>query len=97
MPTDLFDSFPLRKARVHEACGPGATVFAAFCASGTAGQVMWIRPAWSTATLNPVGLGVFFDPAGFVGGSQRVQHAFVNKILLRLQIERFCAIVLSYF
>lgn len=73
MPTDLFDSFPLRKARVHEACGPGATVFAAFCASGTAGQVMWIRPAWSTATLNPVGLGVFFDPARLLITQVRTQ------------------------
>lgn len=54
--------FPLRPARVHEACGPGATTFAAICAAQNSGPVLWVRPAWSPDILNPEGLCRFFDP-----------------------------------
>lgn len=53
---------PLRRGRVHEACGPGAMGFAAAtCAQGS-GQILWIREAWRAKALNPVGLSLFFDP-----------------------------------
>ncbi|MCR8546478.1 hypothetical protein M4578_01455 [Salipiger sp. P9] len=56
-------SFPLRPARVHEVCGPGATSFAAILAAGSTGPVLWIREDWQPETLNPQGLAPFFDPA----------------------------------
>lgn len=61
--TDRHDMpFPLRTTRVHEACGPGASSFAAVCCVGVNG-VLWVREAWQSDVLNPVGLSAFFDPA----------------------------------
>ncbi len=59
----LHDTFPLRKGRTHEVSGPGATAFAAICAAGLQGTVIWIRESWQSDTLAPVGLSAFFDPA----------------------------------
>lgn len=63
MTTDLFARFPPRRGRVHEACGPGAPAFAALCAAHTPGTVIWVRPAWGSDMLNPLGLSAFLDPA----------------------------------
>ncbi|MCV2867496.1 hypothetical protein OEW28_02510 [Defluviimonas sp. WL0002] len=64
---------PLRNGRVHEACGPGAMGFAAaICAQG-AGQILWIREAWRSETLNPTGLGLFFDPHRLLWASVTTQ------------------------
>ncbi|MDK3075777.1 hypothetical protein QO034_22225 [Sedimentitalea sp. JM2-8] len=54
--------FPLRNARVHEACGRGAVSFAAVAAVRV-GAVLWAREAWQTEVINPVGLSTFFDPS----------------------------------
>jgi protein ImuA len=59
----LHDTFPLRKGRTHEVFGPGATGFAAICAAGLQGPVIWVRESWQSDTLAPVGLSAFFDPA----------------------------------
>jgi len=56
---------PLRNARVHEACGPGAVSFAAVTAAG-GGAVLWVREAWQAETINPVGLSTFFDPSNML-------------------------------
>lgn len=53
---------PLRKARVHEACGPGAASFAAVAAARV-GAVFWVREVWQKEVINPVGLSTFFDPS----------------------------------
>ncbi|MFE3838276.1 ImuA family protein [Pseudogemmobacter sonorensis] len=54
---------PLRPARVHEVCGPGAIAFAAIiCAQGT-GPVLWLRERGQTGMLAPSGLAAFCDPA----------------------------------
>ncbi len=53
---------PLRNARVHEACGPGAVSFAAVAAARS-GAVLWAREIWQTEAINPVGLSAFFDPS----------------------------------
>jgi len=58
--TDI--GLPLRRARVHEVCGPGAIGFAAV-STALAGTVLWVREAWRGDMLNPVGLSAFFDPA----------------------------------
>lgn len=63
MRPDLSTCFPLRRARVHEACGAGATGFAAMAAAGLTGPVLWIREAWRPEALNPVGLSAFLDPS----------------------------------
>lgn len=63
MTPDFAKSFPLRRARVHEVCGPSATSFATICAAGSQGAVIWIRESWRPESLNPLGLTPFFDPA----------------------------------
>lgn len=55
--------FPLRPGRVHEVCGPSAAVFAACVCASLQGPVLWLREAWLTETLNPLGLLPFLDPA----------------------------------
>ena len=62
MPADLASSFPLRKSRVHEVFGPGATGFAAVACAQARGDLLWIRERWKPELLNPVGLAAFFDP-----------------------------------
>lgn len=56
----------LALGRVHEATGPSATVFAALVAGRLSGPVLWLRPAWDRAELNPEGLAPLFDPARLV-------------------------------
>ncbi len=63
MTPEFAQSFPLRTARVHEASGPSKAAFAAVCASGAQGPVLWIRDAWRPESINPLGLNAFFDPA----------------------------------
>lgn len=64
---------PLRKGRVHEACGSGAAGFAAaICAQGT-GPILWIRESWRAETLNPLGLAPFFDPHRLLWASVATQ------------------------
>lgn len=62
MPPNADIPLPLRKARVHEACGPGATSFAAVAAARV-GAVLWVREVWQKEVINPVGLSTFFDPS----------------------------------
>lgn len=63
MAVSFSDVFPLRAARMHEACGAAATSFAAVCAARAPGALLWVRPRWQPERLNPVGLSRFFDPA----------------------------------
>ena len=65
MPTEFHRVFPLRPARVHEVCGPGATAFAAIAAAAAA-PVLWVCEAWRTETLTPLGLTPILDPAGLL-------------------------------
>lgn len=55
--------FPLRKARVHEVCGPGATAFAAIAAGAPPSGLLWVRESWQPEALNPLGLVPFLDPS----------------------------------
>lgn len=54
---------PLRPARVHEVCGPGATSFAAVACAQSEGPLLWLRGDWQAGTLDPVGLSSICDPA----------------------------------
>ncbi|MEZ5714231.1 MAG: hypothetical protein R3D85_03055 [Paracoccaceae bacterium] len=63
---------PLRNARVHEACGPGAVSFAAVAAAQSA-AVLWLREAWRNEIVNPVGLSAFFDPSKLLLAQTRDQ------------------------
>lgn len=65
--------FPLRKGRVHEAYGPGATGFAAVACAQAQGALMWIREAWRAEALHPVGLSAFFDPSRLLVAQARDQ------------------------
>lgn len=62
MSVALHTCFPLRKTRVHEVCGPGATGFAAMACARESGNLLWIRENWRSETPSPVGLCRFFDP-----------------------------------
>jgi len=62
MSSDFSNSFPLRKARVHEVCGPSACGFAAIFAAQIPGDIMWVREAWCKDALHPIGLASTFDP-----------------------------------
>ncbi len=59
----LLPAFPLRPARVHEACGPAAAAFAALAGAQVAGPVLWVHEGWRRDTINPNGLLPFLDPA----------------------------------
>ena len=56
---------PMRLAlpRVHEFTGTARRLLALLAISATAGQVLWIRPAWVPDALNPEGVLRFADPA----------------------------------
>lgn len=56
-------TFPPPPGRAHEACGPGAMVFAFAVAARVAGQVFWVREGWRPERMNPAGISEFFDPA----------------------------------
>nr|WP_298258629.1 hypothetical protein [uncultured Litoreibacter sp.] len=63
MTSDLATYFPLLKCRVHEVCGASSLSFAAAAAAQSGGEVFWIREAWRSERLNPVGLSEFIDPS----------------------------------
>ncbi|MFK7938113.1 MAG: ImuA family protein, partial [Roseovarius sp.] len=60
---DILPGVPLRKARCHEAQGPGADAFAFCVAARLNGPVLWIAPSWTPSQLNPVGYSQYADPA----------------------------------
>lgn len=55
--------FPPAEGRVHEACGVGAYFFAATLMARLSGAVFWLRGAWVSEQIHPVGLSAFADPA----------------------------------
>lgn len=63
MESAFVSSFPLRTTRTHEACGPGASAFAAIAGARAGGMVLWVRESWQTEQLAPTGLSHFLDPA----------------------------------
>jgi len=73
MRSDLDLWFPLRNARVHEACGPAAYGFAIFSVTQTQANVLWIREAWRAEVINPVGMSAFCDPSRLLIGQVRDQ------------------------
>lgn len=63
MPPNLFDFFPPRPARMHEACGPGAYGFAGMLAAALSGNVLWVAERWRPEQINPLGINDFIDPS----------------------------------
>lgn len=61
MASDL-TAYPLRRGRVHEACGPAATSFALRAAAGYAGDMLWVRESWLPEQLYPNGFDAV-DPS----------------------------------
>jgi protein ImuA len=62
MSSEFESSFPLRRGRVHEVCGPGLAGFAAIACASMEGHLFWLREGWREERLNPVGLARFVDP-----------------------------------
>ncbi|WP_417275094.1 ImuA family protein [Celeribacter halophilus] len=58
--------FPPMPSRTHEACGPSAHVFAyAFAGQvsrAKGNSVLWVREAWNSVQLNPLGFETYLDP-----------------------------------
>lgn len=73
MPATPNIPFPLRPARVHEACGPGATGFAAVACAQGKGTLLWVREGWQGDMLDPVGLSAICDPARILVAQTRDQ------------------------
>jgi protein ImuA len=73
MSAEFRSVFPLRKGRVHEVFGPGATAFTAVLVGQGAGSLIWLRESWREGQLNPVGLSRFFDPARLLVAEARSQ------------------------
>ncbi len=57
------DIFPLRRGRVHEACGASAYSFAFALAAQHKGAILWIKEKWQADQLNPSGLADFISPS----------------------------------
>lgn len=53
-------------ARAHEICGPARRTLAMALAGAAQGPVVWIRPDWTSAHLNPEAMQRFVDPARFL-------------------------------
>ena len=55
--------FPLATSRVHEACGANAFKFAAISGAQNHTRVLWVRQAWQSDILHPIGLLPYYDPS----------------------------------
>jgi protein ImuA len=73
MSVEFRSAFPLRAGRVHEACGPGATGFAAIAFAWKDGGLFWLREGWREERLNPLGLSRFIDPHRLLVAEARSQ------------------------
>lgn len=62
----ILEGMALDRARVHEVCGPARRTFALIVARATAGEVLWIRPAWTPERLYPPAVTAFIDPGRLI-------------------------------
>lgn len=58
--------FPPANTRTHEVCGAGAFVFAFALAARLGGDTLWVREAWETVQLNPIGIADFINPTNVI-------------------------------
>lgn len=56
----------LERGRVHEICGASRRVLALAVAGLTEGPILWIRPGWESARLNPEGILRLVDPGRLI-------------------------------
>lgn len=56
----------LRRARVHEFCGPSRIRLAAMVMARCQGPVVWISPGWGSDRLNAAGLQPLANPARLI-------------------------------
>jgi protein ImuA len=59
----LAGDLTLRRARLHELCGPSRVMLAAGVMARSEGPVVWIRPGWGPERLNAAGLQPLANPA----------------------------------
>lgn len=62
----LVGDLVLRRARVHEFCGPSRVTLAVLVMARSQGPVIWLRPGWGAERLNAAGLQPFADPARLI-------------------------------
>jgi len=65
VPSSDITAYPLRPARVHEACGPSGASFALWSGAQIGGDMIWVREGWRPERLNPLGLEGL-DPARLI-------------------------------
>jgi len=73
MTSDFHNSFPLRTARTHEVCGPGALFFAFALGGQVGGTVLWVCESRRDAQINPVGFAPYLDPQNLLISKAREQ------------------------
>jgi protein ImuA len=59
----LAGDLALRRARLHEFCGPARVMLAALVMAKSRGPVVWIRPGWWPERLNAAGLQPIANPS----------------------------------
>lgn len=65
-PVSVLPDLKFEPGRVHEVCGPSRRCLALATAGVVKGPVLWIRPAWETARVNPEGMLRFVDPGRLI-------------------------------
>ncbi|MBU2868684.1 ImuA family protein [Pacificibacter marinus] len=60
--TAFESQFPPMASRTHEVCGPSAMTFAVALGARLGGKVLWVREAWRSEQINPVGIAPYLDP-----------------------------------
>lgn len=88
---------PLRTGRCHEACGAGASGFAAILAGRLGGPVMWIAEGWRAERINPLGYNRFADPANLlmVAAKDQDEGLAVTEEALRSGAVRLVVVELT--
>ena len=65
-PLRVLPDLAFERGRVHEICGASRRVLALATGGATTGPVLWIRPAWEPARINPEGMLRLIDPGRLI-------------------------------
>lgn len=89
--------FPPKSGRTHEVYGPGAYAFALTLAAQIKGPFLWVREAWLSEQINPIGSAELIDPSDLLvaQGGDQTEVLAVAEEALRSGALRFVVIELT--